>query len=149
MKITLLCVGKTKSSEIESLIQTNKKRIHLYQTEIRVIKSHGDNVEREQEEIQKELKKSHSSDELFLMTEHGKLYDSNQFSQRLKSHYESSRDICIIRGGASGFTKEFRLSFKNQISLSPMTFPHEFSQLLMIEQIYRAQCILENHPYHK
>ncbi len=36
-----------------------------------------------------------------------------------------------------------------RLSLGPMTWPHLLVRPLLAEQLYRAQCILEGHPYHR
>jgi len=34
-------------------------------------------------------------------------------------------------------------------SASSLTFPHRLFKIILVEQIFRAIKILENHPYHK
>ena len=55
----------------------------------------------------------------------------------------------FVLGGAYGLpgglaTDGTLFSFK----LSNMTLPHELALLVLVEQLYRAQCILTKHPYH-
>ena len=52
-------------------------------------------------------------------------------------------------GGADGLTNELKGRAHWQLSLSPMTFPHELARLMLIEQLFRAQAILQGSPYHR
>jgi len=36
-----------------------------------------------------------------------------------------------------------------KLAMGAMTWPHMLARVMLIEQTYRAQCILGNHPYHK
>ena len=52
-------------------------------------------------------------------------------------------------GGANGIAPEIKASAHLQLSLSPLTFPHELALLLLIEQLYRATTIIQAGPYHR
>lgn len=149
MQITILTIGKTKSSEIQSLIDDFLNRIKKFKVQVMALKAFGDDIEKEQNEIDLKLKEMGGNIKTYLMTEWGQTYTSKKFADKIQKHYESSDKLVFILGGASGFTDEFRQKFNQQFSLSNMTFPHEMAKLMLVEQIYRAQAIMDNHPYSK
>ena len=59
------------------------------------------------------------------------------------------KDLDFIIGGAYGLDQTILNLANLHLSLSKMTFPHQLAKILLLEQIYRAQSIIENHPYHK
>ena len=148
MQISIITIGKTRSKEIQSLCDDFENRIKKFKIQNLVLKAYGDDVPKEQVEIENKLKDLQNSS-VYLLSEWGKQFTSKQFAEKIQDHYESSEKLVFIIGGASGFTKEFRNKFKNQFSLSNMTYPHELAKLMLFEQIYRAQAIMDNHPYSK
>jgi len=79
----------------------------------------------------------------------GKQMSSEVFSDIFKSQMMYGRNIDFIIGGAFGLDESILLLADIKLCLSKMTFPHQIAKLLLFEQIYRAQTILDNHPYHK
>ncbi|MGB0453700.1 MAG: 23S rRNA (pseudouridine(1915)-N(3))-methyltransferase RlmH [Bacteriovoracaceae bacterium] len=150
MQINLITVGKLKNSSIQTLEIELLKRLHLYKTTLIELKAHGDDIQKESLEIENKLNELRASKaNTLLLSEHGKNYDSLDFSKLIEEFHENSTPtLNFVIAGASGFKKDFLNQYR-QISLSRMTFPHEIARLLFIEQIYRAQCIKTNHPYHK
>lgn len=61
----------------------------------------------------------------------------------------TSNNINIIIGGAFGLDESIITKANWLLSLSDMTLPHKFAKIIILEQIYRAQTIIDNHPYHK
>ena len=58
-------------------------------------------------------------------------------------------DLAFLIGGADGLDKKLLAGADLVLSLGPMTWPHLMVRGMLAEQIYRAQCILEGHPYHR
>jgi 23S rRNA (pseudouridine1915-N3)-methyltransferase len=75
----------------------------------------------------------------------GKKVDSFVFSKL----FESNSTVNIYIGGAYGFSDEFLQKCDRVISLSDLTFAHKIANLVLLEQIFRGFCIINNHPYHK
>ena len=75
----------------------------------------------------------------------GAKVDSFKFSKML----EDKVVINFYIGGAYGFNKEFLSLCDRKISLSELTYAHKIANIVLCEQIFRALCISNNHPYHK
>lgn len=82
-----------------------------------------------------------------LLDERGKPLDSPAFAQRLEE-WQSRDRLTFVIGGAYGVDEELRTRADFVWSLSPLVFPHQLVRLLLVEQLYRATCILRSHPYH-
>jgi 23S rRNA (pseudouridine1915-N3)-methyltransferase len=74
---------------------------------------------------------------------------SHEFANILQDRMTFGDDICFVIGGAFGLDEAIIKQANLRLSLSKMTLPHQMAKIILLEQIYRAQTILENHPYHK
>ena len=79
--------------------------------------------------------------------EQGDTLSSRQFAQRLEQF--GNERIAFVIGGADGLSLALKNRARWQLSLSPMTFPHELARLMLIEQLFRAQAIRQGSPYHR
>ena len=79
----------------------------------------------------------------------GKPLDTMKLSGLLQDWLDEGRDVSIIIGGPDGVSEELLQQARLKISLSAMTFPHTLVRVILLEQIYRAWSILNNHPYHR
>jgi 23S rRNA (pseudouridine1915-N3)-methyltransferase len=75
----------------------------------------------------------------------GKKCDSLAFSKLLCDKIA----IQFFIGGAFGFEESFVARCDSVISLSELTMSHKIAKAVLLEQIYRAFTLLNNHPYHK
>lgn len=154
MKIKLLVVGKTSNNLLASLILDYVKRINRYVNfeliEVNNIKLKKANfTEIQKKEGIKILEKIYNEDEVILLDENGKTYNSVDFSKFIENKkINSSKNITFVIGGAFGFSKNVYLRSNSKISLSKMTFSHQIIRLFTVEQLYRAFTIINKHPYH-
>ena len=84
----------------------------------------------------------------FLMNETEQLTKNNKklnlvFAFNYGSHNEIHNAVLNLHN--ENISKNVDLT----ISLSNMTFPHMLARIVLVEQIYRSETIINNHPYHK
>ena len=80
----------------------------------------------------------------------GIMQTSEEFSVFLFKALESEGSrINIVIGGAEGLPAKIKSQAKHLISFSRMTFTHQMTRLILLEQIYRAQEIKKGSGYHK
>ena len=136
----IIAVGKVRKRWVQDGVEVFLKRLPgLVITELR-----DSTIEKEAEAIRQTLR----PDELpVLLMEQGKSLSSIDFAARLEAF--GSERLAFVIGGADGLTDDLKSCARWQLSLSPLTFPHELARLLLLEQLYRAQSILKGSPYHR
>ena len=144
--INIIAVGKKHDPNITDAINDYEKRLRA-PFEVKWVllpysAKNGD--EARQDESERIISQLRPADFVVLLDERGQDLSSTDFSALLTSQ----QDIVIIIGGAYGVNDELRQRADRVISLSAMVFPHQLVRLILIEQIYRAQAIATNHPYH-
>ena len=78
----------------------------------------------------------------------GRTYDSTGFSKFLNRYMtEDPRDLVFVVGGYGGLSEGVTKRADQLLSLSHLTFSHDLSRLVLLEQLYRALSIIRNHPY--
>ncbi len=84
-----------------------------------------------------------------LLTPEGKLRDSESFARWLVGHMDQGDSLAFAIGSSHGFDPGLKAEVHEQMSLSPMTFPHELGRVIFLEQLYRAFTIIRGKEYHK
>jgi 23S rRNA (pseudouridine1915-N3)-methyltransferase len=80
----------------------------------------------------------------------GKQYSSEEFSVfLLKTLQENHSRLSIVIGGSDGIPAAVKARAKYLLSLSKMTFTHQITRLILVEQVYRALEIAKGSAYHK
>lgn len=87
-----------------------------------------------------------SKDYIISLDERGNQYNSLEFCKMIN---ELNQPISFFIGGAFGLSDAVKSKSSMLLSLGKLTLPHVFARMLLVEQLYRAYTISENHPYHK
>lgn len=84
------------------------------------------------------------------LDERGRQLPSAAFAARIGAWRDAgTADIAFLVGGADGHAEAVRQRADLLLAFGPMTWPHLLVRGLLAEQLYRAQCILAGHPYHR
>ena len=136
----IIAVGKVRKGWVQEGVALYLKRLPGLQ----VVELKDSTPEKEADAIRSTLR----ADEWpVMLMEQGTPLASIPFAQRLERL--GNERLAFVIGGADGLTDELKAAARWQLSLSPMTFPHELARLLLLEQLFRAQAILQGSPYHR
>lgn len=155
MRINLICIGKTDDREIAGLISYYQNRLPKHWnfsiTEIPDVKN-AKNLSPElikKEEAKLFSQSLESADYVVLLDEKGKQFTSREFAAKIENWMNAStKKVSFLIGGAYGFADEIYERANEKMSMSKMTFTHQMIRLFFVEQIYRADQILQGKPYH-
>jgi 23S rRNA (pseudouridine1915-N3)-methyltransferase len=156
MHIKFLWVGKTKNPAIKSILSDYMARIRrLVPCEIvetrdlskRQSLRTADLVAAEGKDLARHIPEN---GRLIALDERGSQFTSRDFARWIESEQNrGSRGITFVIGGPEGLCRTISGKASLVLSLGKMTWTHEMCRVLLLEQIYRALCIMRNIPYHK
>ncbi len=150
MPVRIISVGKKHESWVADGIIRYQERLKRPFNNDWVFLPHSSltGLKARQDESQRILSQLKHDDYVILLDERGKNIDSPGLSRLLLAPLQSSRPVVIIIGGAYGVYDTVHVRADFVLSLSNLVFPHQLVRLILIEQLYRAQEIAANHPYH-
>lgn len=146
---SIIAVGKMRHKAEIELVDRYAKRIRPKLSIIEVSEAKGNPEEAKLKETQALLNALPDRSVIISLDEGGKSYSSLVFSSKMQNWIEESRPISFLIGGAEGLHKIAIQRSDMVLSLGSLTWPHMLVRILLAEQIYRAQTILQGHPYHR
>ena len=157
MKITLIGPGRIREKWLSEGIAEYVKRLSRYTTvEIIEVADLPDTLPvdrvlaQEGEAILKALSKMRSQSTIIALDLSARPIDSVQLAQKLGEWLErGGSEVVFLIGGSNGLHPSVLAQTHDRLSLSAMTFTHQLTRLILLEQCYRAFRIRSNEPYHK
>ena len=156
IKVKLILVGKTKEAWISEGLRHYQKLLKKYAgielveiKEEKITKSKDEKtiIDSEGKRILKHLTEGALS---IALDVGGEELASEQFADLLQKSLNRGHDsFTFILGGALGISEKILQACPVKLSLSRMTFTHELSRVIILEQIYRAFSILAGAKYHR
>ena len=158
VNIKLICVGEIKENFLSDAIKEYLKRLSRY-CKINVIEvkdeaSSPKASKKEEEQVlinegKRVIKQLKDQDYLVLIDLHGKEYDSLSLTANFQKIINQHSSIALVIGGSLGLSDELRSLSKERWCLSKLTFPHQLTRVIVLEQLYRVFKINNNEIYHK
>jgi len=155
MKINLICVGSSPTNWIKMGCDEYLKRfpneykiklIHIPITKRNKNTSSQYSLEQEKKRIDLVIEKKTF---LIVLDSNGQIFNSQELSKKLNYWRSTKKNITLLIGGPDGIAPYYKDKAQITWSLSNLTFPHHLVKIIILEQLYRATSILNNHPYHR
>ncbi len=156
MKIKVIALGKIKEKFLKDGIDEFLKRLSPYASieiiELQPIEIKDENLtqkalDQEAEKILANIKKDSYVITLEIL---GKQLSSEEFASKIDEITKSGiSELVFVIGSSCGISSIVSQRANFKLSISKMTFLHQFARLLLVEQIYRVFKILKGETYHK
>lgn len=156
MKIKIIAYGKIKEKFLKEGIDEFLKRLTPYASvsiiELTPIEIKDENLINKVllEEGEKILSLIKPQNFVITLEINGKQFSSEEFAQKIEQlTNDGVGEIVFVIGSSCGIGKNVSQRANLKMSISKMTFLHQFARLLLVEQIYRAFKIIKGETYHK
>ncbi len=155
MKIELILLGKTKEDYLDRGIQDYTQRLrHYIPVDLKYIKVKTQKAQNEIEikRYESRLVDGHVTAGSFrcALDSSGKQYESERLADLIGTlEQQGIKKMSFVIGGHLGLDAHQLETADLVLSLSKMTFTHDMSRLILLEQLYRAFSIKAGTKYHK
>lgn len=157
-KFKIICVGKLKEKYYLDMENEYLKRLSKYAKidliEVKDEKILNNSSIKEDEEVKRKeyeniMSKIDEKDYVILLDLHGVEYDSLEFCRHFDNILNKRTNIIFVIAGSLGYSDLINKFAKEKIKLSSLTFTHQMSRIILLEQLYRSFKIMNNETYHK
>ncbi len=154
MKIQIPFLGKTKEKYLDQAIQDYARRLQRYlPLDIKTLKSkHAKNDANQvimAKEAEQLLSQTAQTSLTVALDPTGREQTSEEIATALENwENRGIQTVCFLIGGHLGLDQQVRQQADQIWSLSRLTFTHEMTRFILLEQLYRACSIKAGHNYH-
>ncbi|MBQ3311935.1 23S rRNA (pseudouridine(1915)-N(3))-methyltransferase RlmH [bacterium] len=156
MKIKIIAFGKVNEKYLKTGIDEFSKRLSAYASleivELKPVEIKDTNLIQRSLDLEAEKVLGLIKESSFVITLeiNGQILSSEEFAQKINSITLSGvNELVFVIGSSYGLSKIISERADFRLSLSNMTFLHNFARLILVEQIYRAFKIIKGEIYHK
>jgi 23S rRNA (pseudouridine1915-N3)-methyltransferase len=158
MRINIIAVGSKMPEWVNVAYQEFAKRfpreykiklIEIPQAKRSTLKNVQQLQEEEGLQIIKTVKSISQKSKTIALDVQGDSWTTEHFAKKLSMITEEGFAINFLIGGPDGLSETCLQMASYKLSLSRFTFPHPLVRVILIEQLYRIQSMLNNHPYHR
>ena len=142
-------IGKAKNSDEDMITHKYLKRIKNIELKQYEVKTNNPEKKLEEEAL-KLINTTPKNGKLILLDEKGQNLSSTDLAKIILNWRDNNvTDINFAIGGAFGNGQRIKNSADEIIALGKLTWPHQMVKMMVAEQIYRIETIIQGHPYHK
>ncbi len=146
-------MGRVRTPHWKEACSLYEKRLgrfrNLEVTEVKDAESQAEPERRREIESARLLAALAPQDRLIVLDERGKDLTSPGLAESLeKWDAQGQGHTAFLLGGPYGLSQALRDRADFLWRLSALTLPHELARVLLLEQLYRAECIRCRVPYH-
>ena len=149
--IRFLTIGRPKSGALRDLEKHYQTLLKAYARleSIELAEGRGDPARQLRDEAERLRPQLLSVRCPVLLSAEGPPRSSEDLAKWLGARMDRGESLAFAIGSSHGFDPALKAEVREHLSLSPMTFPHDLSRVLFLEQLYRAFSILRGTSYHK
>ena len=142
-------IGKAKNSDEDMITQKYIKRIKNIELKQYEVKTNNPEKKLEEEAL-KLINTTPKNGKLILLDEKGQNLSSTDLAKIILNWRDNNvTDINFAIGGAFGNGEKIKNTADKIIAFGKLTWPHQMVKMMVAEQIYRIETIIQGHPYHK